>query len=116
MSSNTSGLSIRGMVEGRSEDFRQHFLVTHFFNPVRYMCLLEIVAGEDTVPRRSMDLMATSAASASARASCSARTRPTSSANRIGVFGMMATIQAMMEMDYQVDEVDAITGPAMGHP
>ena len=50
ISSNTSGLSIKGMTEGRSEEFRQHFLVTHFFNPVRYMRLLELVAGEDTLP------------------------------------------------------------------
>ena len=50
ISSNTSGLSISGMTEGRSEDFRKHFLVTHFFNPVRYMRLLELVAGEETLP------------------------------------------------------------------
>ena len=50
ISSNTSGLSIEGMTEGRSEDFKQHFLVTHFFNPVRYMRLLELVAGEETLP------------------------------------------------------------------
>src|SRR5690606_9320091 len=48
ISSNTSGLSIKGMLEGRGENFRKHFLVTHFFNPVRYMKLLELVAGEET--------------------------------------------------------------------
>lgn len=115
VSSNTSGLSIRGMTEGRSEDFRQHFLVTHFFNPVRYMRLLELVAGEETSPE-VMSFMADFGRFRLGKGIVFGKDTPNFVGNRIGVFGIMATMRAMMEMDYQVDEVDAITGPAMGHP
>lgn len=115
VSSNTSGLSIAGMVEGRSEEFRKHFLVTHFFNPVRYMRLLEVVAGVDTDPevvRFVEDLGQFLLGKGIVRA----KDTPNFVANRIGVFGIMSTIHAMIDMDYQIDEVDAITGPALGRP
>ena len=115
VSSNTSGLSIAKMVEGRSEDFRKHFLVTHFFNPVRYMRLLELVAGKDTDPE-VLDFVADFGRFRLGKGIVYGKDTPNFVGNRIGVFGIMATIRAMMEMDYQVDEVDAITGPAMGHP
>ena len=115
ISSNTSGLSIAGMTEGRSEDFKQHFLVTHFFNPVRYMRLLELVAGEETLAE-VMVFFADFGSFRLGKGIVFAKDTPNFIGNRIGTFGISATINAMMEMDYQVDEVDAITGPAMGHP
>jgi 3-hydroxyacyl-CoA dehydrogenase len=115
ISSNTSGLSIAGMTEGRSEDFKQHFLVTHFFNPVRYMRLLELVAGEKTKPE-ILDFFTDFGRFRLGKGIVFGKDTPNFIGNRIGTFGMSATINAMVEMDYQVDEVDAITGPAMGHP
>jgi 3-hydroxyacyl-CoA dehydrogenase len=115
ISSNTSGLSIAGMTEGRSEDFKQHFLVTHFFNPVRYMRLLELVAGEKTAPE-ILDFFSNFGRFRLGKGIVFGKDTPNFIGNRIGTFGMAATINAMVEMDYQVDEVDAITGPAMGHP
>jgi len=115
VSSNTSGLSIEGMVDGRSEDFAEHFLVTHFFNPVRYMHLLELVAGEKTSPE-ILDFVADFGRFRLGKGIVYGKDTPNFIGNRIGAFGIAATIHAMMEMDYQVDEVDAITGPAIGHP
>jgi 3-hydroxyacyl-CoA dehydrogenase len=115
VSSNTSGLSIAGMTEGRSEDFRKHFLVTHFFNPVRYMKLLELVAGEDTDPE-VMDFFTDFGRFRLGKGIVFGKDTPNFVGNRIGVYGIVSTLKHMMEMDYQVDEVDAITGPAMGHP
>ena len=115
VSSNTSGLSIAGMTEGRSEDFKRNFLVTHFFNPVRYMRLLELVAGEETLPE-VMAFFTDFGRFRLGKGIVYGKDTPNFVGNRIGVFGIQATIKAMMDMDYQVDEVDAITGPAMGHP
>ncbi|MGD8439924.1 MAG: 3-hydroxyacyl-CoA dehydrogenase NAD-binding domain-containing protein [Holophagae bacterium] len=115
ISSNTSGLSIKGMTEGCSDDFKQHFLVTHFFNPVRYMKLLELVAGEDTLPE-IMDFFADFGRFRLGKGIVFGKDTPNFVGNRIGVYGIAATLHHMMEMDYEVDEVDAITGPAMGHP
>jgi 3-hydroxyacyl-CoA dehydrogenase len=115
ISSNTSGLSISGMTEGRSEDFRKHFLVTHFFNPVRYMRLLELVAGEETLPE-IVDFFTDFGRFRLGKGIVFGKDTPNFIGNRIGTFGIAATFNAMMEMDYQADEVDAITGPAMGHP
>ena len=77
IASNTSGLSIEGMLEGRSDAFKERFLVTHFFNPVRYMKLLELVPAKAT-SQEVVNTWSNSAATCSARASSSARTRPTS--------------------------------------
>jgi len=115
ISSNTSGLSIQGMTEGRSEDFKKHFLVTHFFNPVRYMRLLELVAGEETLPE-VLDFFTDFGRFRLGKGIVFGKDTPNFVGNRIGVYGIVSTLHHMMEMDYQVDEVDAITGPAMGHP
>ncbi|MCJ7753913.1 MAG: 3-hydroxyacyl-CoA dehydrogenase/enoyl-CoA hydratase family protein, partial [Thermoanaerobaculales bacterium] len=115
ISSNTSGLSIAGMTEGRSEDFQQHFLVTHFFNPVRYMRLLELVAGEKTKPE-ILDFFTNFGRFRLGKGIVFGKDTPNFIGNRIGTYGIAATFKTMMEMGYQVDEVDAITGPAMGHP
>ncbi len=115
VSSNTSGLSINAMAEGRSEDFRKHFLVTHFFNPVRYMKLLELVPNTDTLPE-VLEFMADFGRFRLGKGIVYGKDTPNFVGNRIGVYGIVATMRAMVEMDYQVDEVDAITGPAMGRP
>jgi len=115
VSSNTSGLSIEGMTEGRSDDFKKHFLVTHFFNPVRYMNLLELVAGEETDPE-IMEFFTDFGRFRLGKGIVFGKDTPNFVGNRIGVYGIVSTLKHMMEMDYQVDEVDAITGPAMGHP
>ncbi len=115
VSSNTSGLPIHKMIEGRSEDFRKNFLVTHFFNPVRYMRLLEVIAGADTDPD-VVRLLTDFGRFLLGKGIVFGKDTPNFVANRIGVYGLMATVHAMVEMGYQVDEVDAITGPAMGRP
>jgi len=115
VSSNTSGLSIKGMTEGRSDDFKKHFLVTHFFNPVRYMKLLELVAGDDTDPA-IVEFFTNFGRFRLGKGIVFGKDTPNFVGNRIGVYGIVSTLKHMMEMDYQVDEVDAITGPAMGHP
>lgn len=115
IASNTSGLRIADMLEGRSERFKQHFLVTHFFNPPRYMKLLELVAGPET--------------SASAKARIThwgtdqlgkgivwAKDTPNFVANRIGTHAMMASIHLMIEKGLAPEDLDAITGIPMGHP
>ena len=115
VSSNTSGLPIKAMVEGRSEDFRKNFLVTHFFNPVRYMRLLEVIAGRDTDPD-VVKFMSEFGQFLLGKGIVFGKDTPNFVANRIGVYGLMATVHAMVEMGYQVDEVDAVTGPAMARP
>src|SRR5512136_1032691 len=115
VSSNTSGLPIKKMVEGRSEDFRRNFLVTHFFNPVRYMRLLEVVPGEETAPE-VVRFMSDFGQFLLGKGIVFGKDTPNFVANRVGVYGLMDTIHTMVDMGYQVDEVDAITGPAMGHP
>ncbi|TLS52098.1 3-hydroxyacyl-CoA dehydrogenase [Paenibacillus antri] len=115
VSTNTSGISVNAMSEGRSEGFRKHFLGTHFFNPPRYMKLLEIVPTPDTDPE----------VVAAMRAFCErrlgkgvvvAKDTPNFVANRIGTYGLLVTLREMEKGGYTVDEVDAITGPAMGRP
>ncbi len=115
VSSNTSGLPITGMTEGRSASFKKNFLVTHFFNPVRYMHLLELVPGKETDPATVKEI-ADFGTFRLGKGIVYGKDTPNFVANRIGVFSMMATIHAALEMGYRFDEVDAITGPALGRP
>ncbi|KKM10882.1 3-hydroxyacyl-CoA dehydrogenase [Clostridiales bacterium PH28_bin88] len=115
VSSNTSGISINAMAEGRSEDFRRHFLGTHFFNPPRYMRLLEVIPGRDTLPE-VVEFMMGFGHRVLGKGVVLAKDTPNFVANRIGVYGMVATINAMVEDGLTVEQVDAITGPAMGRP
>ena len=115
IASNTSGLRIAEMLEGRSERFRQHFLVTHFFNPPRYMKLLELVAGPDTsdackarVTHWGKDQMG--------KGLVWAKDTPNFVANRIGTHAMMASIHLMIEKGLSPEDLDALTGVPMGHP
>jgi len=115
VSSNTSGLSLSQMTEGLSEDFRRHFLVTHFFNPVRYMRLLEIVPGSECDPE-VVDTLASFGERVLGKGVVRGKDTPNFVANRIGVFGLMKTMQVMVEMGLSIEAVDAISGPAMGRP
>ena len=115
VSSNTSGLKIEDMLQGRSESFAKRFLVTHFFNPVRYMHLLELVDGPQTDPAVSARVAAFGER-VLGKGIVYGKDTPNFVANRIGVFGMMETMRVMAEGGYSVEEVDAVFGPASGRP
>src|SRR5215475_5093084 len=115
IASNTSGLRIADMVVGRGEAFRRNFMITHFFNPPRYMKLLELVAGADTgddararVERFGREQLG--------KGIVWAKDTPNFIGNRIGLHSMMTTIHLMLERGLAPEDVDAITGVAMGHP
>lgn len=115
VSSNTSGISIAGMMEGRSEAFRRHFLVTHFFNPVRYMKLLELVAGTDTDPE-IVSGMAEFGERVLGKGIVHGKDTPNFVGNRVGVYAMMYAMHAMVRDGLTIEEVDKVLGPAMGRP
>ncbi|MCP3099938.1 3-hydroxyacyl-CoA dehydrogenase NAD-binding domain-containing protein [Myxococcus sp. K15C18031901] len=115
ISSNTSGMSIVGMTQGRGEAFKKNFLVTHFFNPVRYMKLLELVAGEHTDPA-VMKAIHRFGEEVLGKGIVYGKDTTNFIANRIGVYGMMRTIAAMGPAELSIEEVDKIFGPAMGRP
>ncbi|WP_434388964.1 3-hydroxyacyl-CoA dehydrogenase NAD-binding domain-containing protein [Melittangium boletus] len=115
VSSNTSGLSIQGMLEGRGASFRQRFLVTHFFNPVRYMRLLELVSGPETSPE-VVQTIARFGEEVLGKGIVHGKDTTNFIANRIGTYGMMRILQDMQKAELSIEEVDKIFGPAMGRP
>ncbi|MDQ8736165.1 3-hydroxyacyl-CoA dehydrogenase NAD-binding domain-containing protein [Paenibacillus sp. LHD-38] len=115
VSTNTSGLSAASMVEGRSEEFRQHFGVTHFFNPPRYMKLVEIVGTKDTSPE-VVRLLTEICEKRLGKGVVLAKDTPNFIANRIGTYGMLITLEDTLAYGLTVEEADALTGPAMGRP
>jgi 3-hydroxyacyl-CoA dehydrogenase len=115
VTSNTSGISAAAMCEGRSETFRKHFAITHFFNPPRYMKLLEIVPGPETLPE-VVETLAETCEKVVGKGVVYAKDTPNFIANRIGIFGMFSIIGAMMDMGLTVEAVDKLTGPVIGHP
>ncbi len=115
ISSNTSGIAISQLMEGFPEDFRRHFLVTHFFNPVRYMKLLEIVAGEDTDPL-VLSKISSFGEDALGKGIVYCKDTPNFIGNRVGVFSIMYAMHAMKAHGLTVEEVDRILGPATGRP
>jgi len=115
VSSNTSGLSIEGMLDGRGQSFKERFLVTHFFNPPRYLHLLELVAGPDTRQDVKTQIAALSE-NVLGKGVVWGKDTTNFIANRIGVFGMMDTMRVMQEDGYTIEEVDAVFGPATGRP
>lgn len=115
VSSNTSGISIKDMTAGFPESFKKHFLVTHFFNPPRYMRLLEIVRGETTDPE-IMSAIADFCETTLGKGIVLAKDTPNFIANRIGVYGMMLTVRLTRDMRLTVEEVDKLTGPIIGRP
>lgn len=115
VSTNTSGLSVNEMVADCSAEFRKHFLGTHFFNPPRYMKLLEIIPGQDTDPAL-VEFMKDFGDRVLGKGVVLAKDTPNFIGNRIGVYGLLATAAAMQEEGLTPEEVDAVTGPAMGRP
>ncbi len=115
VSSNTSGVSINDMLDGRTDSFKKHFLGTHFFNPPRYMKLLEVIPANDTDPT-ILNFMMEFGEKVLGKGVVLAKDTPNFIANRIGTYGLMVTIHEMERMGLRSDEVDAITGPLMGRP
>jgi 3-hydroxyacyl-CoA dehydrogenase len=113
--SNTSGIPIRQLADGRSEDFRAHFLGVHFFNPPRYLHLVEIIRTEWTRPEVSCFLYGF-LDQRLGKGVVPAKDVPNFIANRIGTFGSMITIKTMLEDGYSIEEVDKLTGQAVGRP
>ena len=115
ISSNTSGIPISMMSAGRSEDFRKHFCGTHFFNPPRYLKLLEIIPTPDTDPALVEFLMHYGDLHLG-KTTVTCKDTPAFIANRIGVFGMMAIMHLKQQLSLSIDEIDALTGPIIGRP
>jgi len=115
ITSNTSGISARAMCEGRSENFRKHFAVTHFFNPPRYMKLLELVPGPDTIPE-VIEILAETCEKMLGKGVVYAKDTPNFVANRIGTYSMLYVIQTMIDLGLTIEAVDDLTGPIIGHP
>lgn len=115
VSTNTSGISVNAMVEDCSEEFRSHFLGTHFFNPPRHMKLLEIIPGFDTDPDITK-FMVEFCTKRLGKGVVLAKDTPNFISNRIGTYGLLVTLQEMVKNSYTVEEVDAATGPVLGRP
>jgi 3-hydroxyacyl-CoA dehydrogenase len=114
IASNTSGIPIESIAEPFSDDFKQHFLGVHFFNPPRYMKLVEIVPGTETSGEVACQI-AGFLDQRLGKGVVPAKDRPNFIANRVGTFAMMATVNEMLEMGLRPTEVDQITGKAIGH-
>jgi 3-hydroxyacyl-CoA dehydrogenase len=115
VASNTSGIPIRQLAEGRSEDFRAHFVGVHFFNPPRYLHLVELIRTEWTKPEVSCSLYGFLDRRLG-KGVVVAKDRPNFIANRIGTYGALVTLRAMIEDGYTIEEVDKLTGQALGRP
>ncbi|MFZ4057437.1 MAG: 3-hydroxyacyl-CoA dehydrogenase/enoyl-CoA hydratase family protein, partial [Ferruginibacter sp.] len=115
ISSNTSGIPIHMMAAGRSEDFRQHFCGTHFFNPPRYLRLLEIIPTPET-HQEVIDFLMNYGDLYLGKTTVLCKDTPAFIANRVGVFGMMAIMNTMEKLELSVDDIDALTGPIIGRP
>ena len=115
VSSNTSGIPLASIAEGRSAGFRRHWLGTHFFNPPRYLHLLELIPTGETDPAVVRDVTAF-ADLRLGKGVVLAKDVPGFIANRIGMFGIMQIFRALESGEFTIEEVDAITGPAIGRP
>ena len=115
VASNTSGLRISEMLQGRSAAFKEHFLVMHFFNPVRYMKLLELVAGPET-RRDVMDRITRFGEDVLGKGIVVGKDTPNFIGNRIGTYSMMAAIHQMLADGLEPEDVDALAGEPMGRP
>ncbi|HOZ41489.1 MAG TPA: 3-hydroxyacyl-CoA dehydrogenase NAD-binding domain-containing protein, partial [Flavobacteriales bacterium] len=115
ITTNTSGIPIHAISAGRSDDFRRHFCGTHFFNPPRYLPLLELIPGPDTDPA-VLDFLEDYGQRILGKVTVMAKDTPAFVANRIGVFGIMDVFHLVTDMGLTVEEVDRLTGPVIGHP
>ncbi|HEX2373819.1 MAG TPA: 3-hydroxyacyl-CoA dehydrogenase/enoyl-CoA hydratase family protein, partial [Actinomycetota bacterium] len=115
VSSNTSGLPLASLAEGRSEDFRRRFLGTHFFNPPRYLKLVELIPTADTDPE-VLEGMRAFLERVLGKGAVVAKDTPNFIANRLGSFAGMHDVRYALEHGYSIEEVDALTGPLVGRP
>jgi 3-hydroxyacyl-CoA dehydrogenase len=115
ITSNTSGIPIHLMTEGRSEDFKKHFCGTHFFNPPRYLRLLEIIPTGDT-DQEVVDFLMHYGDLFLGKTTVLCKDTPAFIANRIGVFSIMSIFHLMEKLDLGIDEIDLLTGPIIGRP
>ncbi|WP_017726350.1 3-hydroxyacyl-CoA dehydrogenase/enoyl-CoA hydratase family protein [Halalkalibacterium ligniniphilum] len=115
VSSNTSGISIEAMAEGRSDDFQAHFLGTHFFNPPRYLKLLEIIPTKNTDPK-VVEFMKAFSENVLGKGVVVGKDTPNFIANRIGTYGLLVTVNEMVKGGFSVGEIDSVTGPLIGRP
>jgi 3-hydroxyacyl-CoA dehydrogenase len=115
ITSNTSGIPIHLMTEGRSDDFKQHFCGSHFFNPPRYLKLLEIIPTKDTLPD-VVDFLMEYGEKFLGKTTVLAKDTPAFIGNRIGVFSIMSVLHYVEKTGMTIEEVDKLTGPVIGHP
>ena len=115
ITSNTSGIPIHMMLEGRSEDFQKHFLGTHFFNPPRYLKLLELIPTSKTDPK-VVDFLEDYGKRYLGKTTVVCKDTPAFIANRIGVYSIMSLFHMVNELDLTVEEIDKLTGPILGRP
>jgi len=115
ISSNTSGIPIHLMAEGRSEDFQQHFLGTHFFNPARYLRLLELIPGPKT-KQETIRFFEQFGRKFLGKSVVVAKDTPAFIGNRIGIFSIQSLFHRVKNLDMTIEEVDKLTGPVIGRP
>jgi len=115
ISSNTSGIPIQQMSEGRSDDFKKHFCGTHFFNPPRYLRLFEIIPGPETSDE-VLEFLNEYGEKFLGKISVVAKDTPAFIGNRVGIFSIMSLFHMVKEMDLTIEEVDKLTGPVIGRP
>jgi 3-hydroxyacyl-CoA dehydrogenase len=113
VASNTSGIPMRILTEGRTDRFKRHFLGMHFFNPPRYLHLLELIPTSDTAPE-ALDAARRFSEIVLGKGIVLAKDVPGFVANRLGVYGMVAAMKGLMESHLTIDEVDSLTGPLLG--
>ena len=115
ITSNTSGIPIKFMSEGRSDDFQMHFCGTHFFNPARYLKLFEVIPGPKTSDD-VLDFLNGYGEQFLGKTSVIAKDTPAFIGNRIGIFGIQSLFHQVKELGLTVEEVDKLTGPVIGRP
>ncbi|MBU2950096.1 3-hydroxyacyl-CoA dehydrogenase/enoyl-CoA hydratase family protein [Tamlana agarivorans] len=115
ITSNTSGIPIKFMSEGRSEDFQKHFCGTHFFNPARYLKLFEIIPGPKT-DASVIEFLNSYGEQFLGKTSVIAKDTPAFIGNRIGIFSIMSLFHTVKDMNLTIEEVDKLTGPVIGRP
>ena len=115
ITSNTSGIPIKFMSDGRSEDFQKHFCGTHFFNPARYLKLFEIIPGPKTASV-VLDFLGSYGEKFLGKTSVIAKDTPAFIGNRVGIFSIQSLFHAVKDLDLTVEEVDKLSGPVIGRP
>ena len=115
ITSNTSGIPIKFMNEGRSDDFKKHFCGTHFFNPPRYLKLFEVIPGPDTA-KEVIEFLKEYGEKFLGKTSVVAKDTPAFIGNRVGIFSIMSLFHQVKDLDITIEEIDKLTGPLIGRP